>query len=127
MYYFAGWLYVIVCNLVQSVYNTILLCCAPDLQFGFIYIFNLIIGVGALTLPRAFTETGLVLASILLVFLCGVSFLTSTYMIEAMAAANAYFRLEERGKSPAVQASENGDKKGKVSEGDSSRLCVAVG
>ena len=59
-------------------------------QFGFVYIFNLIIGVGALALPKAFSDAGLVLGTILLVLLCFVSYMTTTYTIEAMAAANAY-------------------------------------
>ena len=54
------------------------------------------IGVGALALPRAFAEAGIVLGSILLVVLCFMSFLNTTYMIEAMAAANAYTRLERK-------------------------------
>ena len=54
------------------------------------------IGVGALALPKAFSEAGLALGTFLLVALCFMSFLNTTYMIEAMAAANAYTRLERR-------------------------------
>ena len=73
-------------------------------QFGFVYIFNLIIGVGALTLPKAFSNAGLVLGTILIFLLCFVSYMTATYMIEAMAAANAYAKLEQKAKK---RSSEN--------------------
>ena len=73
-------------------------------QFGFVYIFNLIIGVGALTLPKAFSNAGLALGTILIFLLCFVSYMTATYMIEAMAAANAYAKLEQRAKK---RSSEN--------------------
>lgn len=74
------------------------------MQFGFVYIFNLIIGVGALTLPKAFSNAGLALGTILIFLLCFVSYMTATYMIEAMAAANAYAKLEQRAKK---RSSEN--------------------
>ena len=70
----------------------------PHLQFAFFYIFNLIVGVGALALPKAFSEAGLVLGALLLVVLAFVSYMTTTYMTEAMAAANAYEKMKERKK-----------------------------
>ena len=59
---------------------------------GLIYIFNLIVGTGALTLPAAFKDAGYVLATILLVLLAFMSYLTATFVIESMAAANALLR-----------------------------------
>lgn len=56
------------------------------------------IGVGALALPLAFTQAGLVLGTLLVVTLAFVSFLTSSYVVEAMAAANAYDVLRARRK-----------------------------
>jgi len=56
---------------------------------GLIYIFNLIVGTGALTLPSAFHSAGWLLSSLLMVLLAFMSFLTATFVIEAMAAANA--------------------------------------
>lgn len=76
-------------------------------QFAFVYIFNLIIGVGALALPKAFSNAGLVLGTILLILLCFVSYMTTTYMIEAMAAANAYVKLEQRKKRSAENTRPN--------------------
>ncbi|CAI8024648.1 Transmembrane protein 104 [Geodia barretti] len=72
----------------------------PDGQyssvFAFAYIFNLVIGVGALALPLAFTQAGLVLGTLLIITLAFMSFLTTSYVVEAMAAANAYYILKER-------------------------------
>jgi len=59
------------------------------LVMGFIYIFNIIVGTGALTMPKAFENTGIILSSVLLIFLTIMSFITATFMFEAMAIANA--------------------------------------
>ena len=60
------------------------------------YIFNLIIGVGALSLPKAFSQAGLALGTLLLFMLAFMSYMTSTFMVEAMAIANALFRFKKR-------------------------------
>ncbi|XP_075973305.1 transmembrane protein 104 homolog [Anticarsia gemmatalis] len=59
---------------------------------GLIYIFNLIVGTGALTLPAAFARAGWGLSTISLLFLAFMSFLNATYVIETMACANAVFK-----------------------------------
>ncbi len=56
---------------------------------GFVYVFNLIVGTGALTLPAAFADAGFALSSVILVALAFMSFLTATFVVESMAAANA--------------------------------------
>lgn len=61
-------------------------------QVGLIYIFNLIVGTGALTLPAAFARAGWGLSTISLLFLAFMSFLNATYVIETMACANAVFK-----------------------------------
>ena len=53
-------------------------------------------GLGALSLPYAFGGAGYILGIVLMVVLCLVSYVTATYVIEAMATANAYVRLEAR-------------------------------
>ena len=58
--------------------------------------FNLIVGAGPLTLPKAFSMAGVLLGTLLLVFLAFMSFMTTTFMIEAMANANAYSRYQLR-------------------------------
>jgi hypothetical protein len=56
---------------------------------GLIYIFNLIVGTGALTLPAAFHDVGWLLSSVIVIMLAFMSYLTGTFVIESMAAANA--------------------------------------
>ena len=68
------------------------------------YIFNLIIGVGALSLPQSFSEAGVVLGTVLLVVLASMSYMTATFMVEAMAAANAYVRYNARRSNTVVEA-----------------------
>lgn len=53
-----------------------------------VYVFNLIVGVGALTLPMAFYEAGLILATIFMVVLAYLGMITASWMVEAQAAAN---------------------------------------
>lgn len=54
-----------------------------------IYVFNLIVGTGALTLPSVFAQAGWALGTVLIVGLAFISFVTVTYVIESMACANA--------------------------------------
>ncbi|EDW39540.1 GL11905 [Drosophila persimilis] len=56
---------------------------------GFIFIFNLIVGTGALTLPGVFAKAGWVLSLIVIILLATISYMTVTFIIEAMACANA--------------------------------------
>ena len=74
------------------------------LQFAFVYIFNLIIGVGALSLPLAFSDAGYVLGILLLLMLAFMSYVTATFMVEAMATANACYKHQQRKKKTVVEA-----------------------
>ena len=66
------------------------------------------IGVGALSLPKAFSQAGLVLGALLLFILAFVSYVTATYMVEAMANANAYMKyLSRKEKSQLAPGSPN--------------------
>lgn len=56
---------------------------------GLVYVFNLIVGTGALTLPAAFAGAGWLFSSFFLMLLAFVSFITVTFVIESMACANA--------------------------------------
>ncbi|XP_058531602.1 transmembrane protein 104 isoform X1 [Ochotona princeps] len=56
---------------------------------GLVYMFNLIVGTGALTMPKAFATAGWLVSLLLLMFLGFMSFMTTTFVIEAMAVANA--------------------------------------
>ncbi|XP_074647838.1 transmembrane protein 104-like isoform X2 [Tubulanus polymorphus] len=59
---------------------------------GLVFIFNLIVGTGALTMPSAFHNAGWLLSLILVLVLGFTSFLTVTFVIESMAAANAILK-----------------------------------
>uniref|UniRef100_A0A7I4Z296 Aa_trans domain-containing protein n=1 Tax=Haemonchus contortus TaxID=6289 RepID=A0A7I4Z296_HAECO len=56
---------------------------------GFLYVFNLIVGTGALALPKAFQTAGYVLSIIVLLVSCLVSYIAATFVIEALSVANA--------------------------------------
>ncbi|XP_053607117.1 transmembrane protein 104 homolog [Plodia interpunctella] len=59
---------------------------------GLIYVFNLIVGTGALTLPAVFARAGWGLSTASLIFLAFMSFMNVTYVIETMACANAVYK-----------------------------------
>lgn len=61
---------------------------------GLIYVFNLIVGTGALTLPAAFDRAGWVLGLCLICVLALISYITVTFVIETMASANAIVHWE---------------------------------
>ncbi|KAF7198864.1 transcript variant X1 [Nothobranchius furzeri] len=63
---------------------------------GLVYMFNLIVGTGALTMPRAFATAGWVVSIALITVLAFMSYMTTTFVIEAMAAANAQLRWKRR-------------------------------
>ncbi|KAM6957430.1 transmembrane protein 104 [Aplochiton taeniatus] len=63
---------------------------------GLVYMFNLIVGTGALTMPKAFAKAGWVVSLALISFLGFMSYMTTTFVIEAMAAANAQLRWKRR-------------------------------
>ncbi|XP_054723410.1 transmembrane protein 104-like, partial [Uloborus diversus] len=56
---------------------------------GLMYVFNLIVGTGALAMPAPIAEAGWLLSLIILVILAFMSFVTVTFVTESMAAANA--------------------------------------
>lgn len=73
------------------------------LAVGFMYIFNIIVGTGALTMPKAFENTGIILSSVLLIFLTLMSFINATFMFEAMAIANAIKNFPKYEEEPSRQ------------------------
>jgi len=82
-------------------------------QVAFIYIFNLVVGAGALALPKAFAQTGLILGLIAIFVLAIMSYCTSTFMIEAMSIANAALKLKklEKNNDQVDRRSVDGDSK----------------
>ncbi|EGC28464.1 hypothetical protein DICPUDRAFT_160120 [Dictyostelium purpureum] len=63
---------------------------------AFVYIFNLVVGVGALSLPYGFSRAGLVLGTLFLAIIGFLAFITTTWIIEASAAANFILRNEKK-------------------------------
>ena len=61
--------------------------------FASIFIYNLIVGFGALSLPLAFSDAGVLLSSLLILLLAVLSFVTATFVIESQACANAVLAL----------------------------------
>ena len=61
-----------------------------------VFIFNLIVGTGALALPNAFASAGWAAATALLGLLAILSFVTATWVVESMAACNAILRIQVR-------------------------------
>ena len=60
-----------------------------------VYIFNLIVGTGALALPHAFHDAGWLLGSALLLLLAAVSLVTAGWVVEAMAACNGILTVHQ--------------------------------
>ncbi|RCN32712.1 hypothetical protein ANCCAN_21480 [Ancylostoma caninum] len=56
---------------------------------GLLYVFNLIVGTGALALPRAFQGAGYILSVVVLSISCVVSYVAATFVVEALAIGNA--------------------------------------
>merc|ERR1711920_626595 len=61
---------------------------------GFIFLFNLMVGAGALTIPHAFAQVGIIYGSIGLILLCKMSYISSTFVIETMSSINALMKLK---------------------------------
>ena len=62
------------------------------LNVALVYVFNLIVGTGALTMPKAVASAGSVLGVVMIVFIAFMSFVTATFAVESMACANALSR-----------------------------------
>ncbi|XP_011301373.1 transmembrane protein 104 homolog [Fopius arisanus] len=79
---------------------------------GLIYVFNLIVGTGALTLPAAFSRAGWALGLGVILILAFISFVTVTFVIETMASANAILtwqRIQDRKKASGESGPSNSD------------------
>uniref|UniRef100_A0A8R1I8C9 Aa_trans domain-containing protein n=1 Tax=Caenorhabditis japonica TaxID=281687 RepID=A0A8R1I8C9_CAEJA len=63
---------------------------------GLLYVFNLIVGTGALALPKAFQTAGWLLSISLLTFSAFMSYVAATFVIEALSVANAVLSKKRR-------------------------------
>ncbi|XP_038597924.1 transmembrane protein 104 [Tachyglossus aculeatus] len=88
---------------------------------GLVYMFNLIVGTGALTMPKAFATAGWLVSLILLVFLGFMSYMTTTFVMEAMAAANArlcWKRMERHKEDEVEEEDDDKDSSSATSDDD---------
>ncbi|CAB0008662.1 unnamed protein product [Nesidiocoris tenuis] len=63
-------------------------------QTALLYIFNLIVGTGALTLPKAFFDAGWVLGIKMTVVMAMMSYITATFVIEAISRCHSIIQWE---------------------------------
>lgn len=63
---------------------------------GLLYVFNLIVGTGALALPKAFQTAGWALSVVVLLISCLVSYVSATFVIESLSVANAVTVKQKR-------------------------------
>eukprot|EP01137_Pigoraptor_chileana_P016571 Opistho-2@5947 len=75
-------------------------------KVAFVFIFNLIVGTGALALPQAMAKTGLLFGGLFLAGLAFMSYMTVTFVIEVMAATNAHIRLVQPNEEEADEQKE---------------------
>lgn len=57
-------------------------------QIGTVYLINIMLGTGVLTLPRAFSDVGIVLGLMVLTFMALTSYCTATFVLEALSLYN---------------------------------------
>eukprot|EP01132_Coremiostelium_polycephalum_P007607 gene7607-9356_t len=62
---------------------------------AFVFIFNLVIGVGCLNLPFGFKDAGLILGLIFLACIAFLAYVTTTWLIECQSAANYLIRVDK--------------------------------
>ncbi|KAK5979629.1 Transmembrane protein [Trichostrongylus colubriformis] len=58
-------------------------------MMGFLYVFNLIVGTGALALPKAFQGAGYALSIVVLFFSAFISYIAATFVVESLSIGNA--------------------------------------
>ncbi|CEF71644.1 Transmembrane protein 104 [Strongyloides ratti] len=74
---------------------------------GLLYVFNLIVGTGALALPKAFQTAGYALSITLLGISAFISYICATFIIEAMSVSNALICKNGKSKKFQVQNIDN--------------------
>ena len=97
---------------------------------GFIYVFNLIVGTGALALPKAMSSAGWLVSIILLAVLGIISYITTTFVIESLSIANACIRHnkrehEDEDNNPVADASDSDSSSGRTSRTGSGKYVVS--
>uniref|UniRef100_A0A0K0E670 Aa_trans domain-containing protein n=1 Tax=Strongyloides stercoralis TaxID=6248 RepID=A0A0K0E670_STRER len=85
---------------------------------GLLYVFNLIVGTGALALPKAFQTAGYVLSFILLGISAFISYICATFIIEAMSVSNALICKNGKKKKFQVENSNNDNDENRSSQNE---------
>jgi len=62
---------------------------------GGIFVFNLIVGIGAITMPQGFEQAGVGFGSIVLLLIGFASFVSTTWVVEVQASANAVLSYDD--------------------------------
>lgn len=72
---------------------------------GSIYLFNLLLGTGVLTMPAVFENAGYISGIICLTLLCLISYVQTTFLIESMANANFVKRMQQSNEHETTETS----------------------
>ncbi|KAF6213341.1 hypothetical protein GE061_011060 [Apolygus lucorum] len=67
-----------------------------------LYVFNLIVGTGALALPKAFDDAGWLLSTISMIIMALMSYITATFVIEAISRTHSIIQWERVERMKAV-------------------------
>ena len=83
-----------------------------------VYVFNLIVGTGALAMPKAIKQAGWLIGLLMVIFIAFMSLVTATMTIEALACANALSKWSEKQKRDKSKSIANGPNGPNLSELD---------
>ena len=73
---------------------------------GGVFLFNLIVGIGAVTMPSGFMAAGVGFSSMILLGIAFLSFMTATWVVESLAISNALTSLSRPSAAAHLQADE---------------------
>ena len=88
------------------------------LIIGMIYVFNLILGTGVLTMPNVFSKAGYVLGLFVMTALCFISYIHLTFVVEALANAN-FMKAIEKSKEKKTNRQESNSLKNNINNNTS--------
>ena len=88
-----------------------------------VFIFNLIVGAGALTIPHAFARVGLYWGTACLVWLAFLGYVCATFVLECMACSNAMLLEREAAGNLELRSHQNDDDQEDEEETDQLVAC----
>lgn len=94
-----------------------------------VFVFNLIVGTGALTLPSVFSRAGWLLGSLIVSLLAFISYVTLTFLLEAGSCANAlvsHRRLKQAEEEDADAAESEGSTAEQQGDGETTPLFLTA-